>query len=172
MAKRRMISVDIIETEDFIELSDSAKALYLYLVVKADDYGFIPNHKTIARMISVSAETIKELTNKNFVIHFDTDVCVIKHWLCQNKVQPTKRKDTRYLYEYSLLKECPLKEYEYVLENECQQCVGKMSANCQHSIVKDSIGEDSIGEENTEKFSAVKESEPTNEELMRKFGYA
>ena len=41
MANRRMLSSDIVESEEFITLPISSQALYFHLAMKADDDGFV-----------------------------------------------------------------------------------------------------------------------------------
>ena len=51
MADRRMFSKKIIDSDDFLDLSLSAQALYFHLSMRADDDGFVNNFKRIRSMI-------------------------------------------------------------------------------------------------------------------------
>ena len=54
MAKRRMFSRDIIETDKFLELPIGARLLYYDLGMRADDDGFISSPKRIINEIGVT----------------------------------------------------------------------------------------------------------------------
>ncbi|MBQ6675378.1 MAG: hypothetical protein IJM75_04545 [Ruminococcus sp.] len=41
MASRRMFNISLLNADDFFELDSSAKILYFYLALNADDDGFI-----------------------------------------------------------------------------------------------------------------------------------
>ena len=46
MAKKRMFSMSVIDSEAFTDMPLSAQALYFHLNMRADDDGFIGNPKT------------------------------------------------------------------------------------------------------------------------------
>lgn len=49
MAVRRIFSVDVIDTDDFLELPSSAQALYFHLGMRADDNGFVSSPNKIIK---------------------------------------------------------------------------------------------------------------------------
>ena len=53
MAKRRMLSVDLISSDAFCVLSSSAQMLYLHLNMNADDDGVVDKWKAILRYLRV-----------------------------------------------------------------------------------------------------------------------
>lgn len=96
MARRRMFSMDIIDTDAFLDMSTSAQALYYHLGMRADDDGFIGNPKKIMRMCGSAEDDLKVLITKRFILPFDNGVCVIKHWKINNYIQKDRYKPTLY----------------------------------------------------------------------------
>ena len=111
MAKRRCISVDVFENNDFIELSDSAKVLYTAFILHTDDDGFVINHRTVMRLMGATEEKLQELLDVGFVIDVGR-VLVIKHWFIHNRIQPSRKVDTIYQEELSRLFVNEWNEYE------------------------------------------------------------
>jgi len=97
MAGRRMISLDVIDTDIFLDMPASSQLLYFHLSSRADDDGFIANPKKILRMLGVQIDDMKVLIGKKFVIPFDTGVCVIKHWRINNFIRKDIYKETKYI---------------------------------------------------------------------------
>ncbi len=86
MAERRMISKKIIESDRFSSLPDKARVLYIYLLLAADDDGFIANSKIVMHLCGSNAKSLNTLIIHGFVIKFGTGVLAITHWSAQNKV--------------------------------------------------------------------------------------
>ncbi|CAM3209711.1 conserved phage C-terminal domain-containing protein [Lactiplantibacillus plajomi] len=97
MAQRRMFSKQITETDLFMDLPLSAQALYLHLMMNADDDGFLGNARTILRMVSASNDDYKLLIAKQFVIVFDDGVAVIKDWRIHNYIRKDRYRSTIYV---------------------------------------------------------------------------
>ncbi len=103
MAERRMISKKVIDSDEFFELSDKAKAFYIYLILEADDDGFIGNLKTITRSCGANAKTVESLINQGLLLKFSDKVAVIVHWPMQNKVRQDRYTKTVYKKEFEQL---------------------------------------------------------------------
>lgn len=103
MAERRMFAKSIIDSDAFLDMPLSAQALYFHLSMRADDEGFINNHKKIQRMIGASEDDFKILIAKNFVILFESGVIVIKHWKIHNYIRSDRLISTNYQEEKNLL---------------------------------------------------------------------
>ena len=86
MAKRRMFSQQITDSDAFLDMPLSAQALYFHLGMSADDDGFVNNPKRVQRVIGANEDDLKLLIAKNFIIAFDTGVMVIKHWKINNYI--------------------------------------------------------------------------------------
>jgi len=103
MAKRRMFSLDIIDTDIFMDMPQSSRLLYYELCMRADDDGFIANPKKIMKMVGCSDDDFKVLITKQFVIPFKSGVIVIKHWKIHNYIQKDRYKETLYSVEKQAL---------------------------------------------------------------------
>jgi len=153
MAKKRMISNDIIDSDAFLDMPVSSQALYFHLNMRADDEGFINKPRSIMRLCSCSANDLDVLVAKSFIIQFETGVVVVKHWLINNSIRKDRVSETRYELEKSML---------YVKENDaytldstqgiplctanvkklpatCQPVVNQMSTTCQPNVSVDKI---------------------------------
>lgn len=136
MAQRRMFSKKIVETDVFMEMSPTAKLLYFYLNMSADDDGFVGNPKTIKLISGATDDDLKILIAKQFIIPFDSGVIVIKDWKIHNYIQKDRYNQTQYLDE---------KKQLLVEENgsytKCIQDVSKLDT-------QDRLGKDRLGKDN------------------------
>ena len=136
MAQRRMFSKKIVDTDLFIEMSPTAKLLYFYLNMSADDDGFVGNPKTIKLVSGATDDDLKILVAKQFIIPFESGVIVIKDWKIHNYIQKDRYSKTQYTDEKSQL---------VVEENgtytRCIQNVSKLDT--QDRLGKDRLGKDS-----------------------------
>ena len=103
MAIRRMLSKKIIGTDAFMEMPLSSQALYMHLVMNADDDGFVSNPKTIMRAVGCNVDDKRVLESKKFILNFESGVIVIKHWLVHNLIRHDRYTETTYLKEKSSL---------------------------------------------------------------------
>ena len=99
MAKRRMFSLDIVDTDDFLDLPISAQALYFHLGMRADDDGFVAKPRRIVSAVSAKPADLKRLQDKGYVHLFDSGVCAICDWDAQNRVRRDRYTETRYQAE-------------------------------------------------------------------------
>ena len=102
MAQRRMMSLRIIDTDQFMDMPLSTQCLYFHLMIRADDDGFVGKQKKIMRMIGSNEDDMFLLINRGFVIQFDTGVCVISHWRVHNFIPKDRYSETIYLTEKEL----------------------------------------------------------------------
>ena len=139
MAERRMFAKTIIDSDAFLDMPCSTQSLYFHLSMRADDDGFINNAKKIQRMIGCADDDLKILLAKNFVIPFESGVCVIKHWKIHNLIQKDRYKPSVYIDEKAKLS---LKDNNvYTMETQCFQDVSKVEPQVrlgQSSLVKPS----------------------------------
>lgn len=99
MAEKRMFAKTIIDSDSFLDMPLSTQALYFHLSMRADDDGFINNPKKIQRVVGAADDDLKLLIFKNFVIPFESGVCVIKHWFIHNYIRGDRYKPTVYQEE-------------------------------------------------------------------------
>ena len=148
MAKKRMYSNAVTDSDAFIEMSSAAQALYFHLNQGADDDGF--NNQIQIAMLKAHASTddLKILMAKNFVIRFESGVIVIKHWRLHNTLRKDRYTPTNYQEELSLL---GIKDNgAYTLG--CQSVAERLPDGCP-SIDKNRLVEISIVEEREEDAS-------------------
>ncbi len=105
MASKRMFSVEIVETDRFLDLPASSQALYFHLGMNADDDGFVASPKKIMRSLSCSEDDMKLLYAKNFVIPFNSGIVVITDWKVNNSIKSDRYHPTIHQDEKSLLSE-------------------------------------------------------------------
>jgi hypothetical protein len=144
MAQRRMFSLKVIDTDQFLDMPQSSQFLYYNLAMRADDDGFVGNPKKIMRMIGCNDDDIKILIAKKFVIPFETGVCVIRHWRIHNYIQSDRYEKTQFTTESNLITDVPNgthKSYALLDEIECIQNVSKMETQDRLELGKDRIGE-------------------------------
>lgn len=101
MAERRMFSKTIMESDMFSTLSDKSKLLYLYLNLSADDDGFIGSTKRVMLFVEAEKFNLEELIKREYVIQFDSGVCVIKHWKVHNYLRNDRYHPTLFQEEKS-----------------------------------------------------------------------
>lgn len=105
MAQKRMFSLKIIDTDLFLDMPMTTRLLYYDLSMRADDDGFVASPKKIQRMIGCSDDDFKLLIAKQFIIPFESGVCVIKHWRIHNYIQKDRYNETLYQSEKNKLEE-------------------------------------------------------------------
>jgi len=97
MAQRRMTSLEVIDTDAFMDMPVSCQNLYFHLNARADDDGFVSNPKKIVRALGAAPDDLKVLIAKKFIIDFSDGVCVVKHWRINNFIRKDIYKETKYL---------------------------------------------------------------------------
>ena len=99
MARRRMFSLDIVDSDQFTDLPPTARLLYYELGVRADDDGFVGNPRKITRFAECSEDDIKMLEDKGFIYMFDSGVLAIRHWTVNNQLRGDRYHETYYKEE-------------------------------------------------------------------------
>ena len=148
MANRRMFSLDVIDSDAFLDMPNDAQNLYFHLAMRADDDGFVNSPKKIQKIIGASDDAAKILLAKKFIIVFDSGVIVIKHWRMHNYIQNDRYKETNYKEEKSTLVLDENKAY-----TQCIQDVSKTETQVRLELGKASLVEDSIEIEKDAPFS-------------------
>jgi len=98
-----MFSLDIVNTDSFLDLPISAQALYFHLGMRADDDGFLALPKRITSMIGCNVDDLKLLIAKGFIIQFDSGIVVITHWWVNNYLRADRYHPTLHKTEKALL---------------------------------------------------------------------
>ncbi len=103
IANKRMFSMKIIDTDLFIEMPQSTRLLYYELCMRADDDGFVASPNKIRKITGCSEDDYKILMAKQYIIPFESGICVIKHWRIHNLIRVDRYNETEYLQEKSML---------------------------------------------------------------------
>ena len=96
MAVRRMFSRSILCSDVYLRLPVSARALYIFLNMYADDDGFVDNPQTIMRLTRTTKCDLTRLTEAGFVIPFDNGVVAVTHWRVHNLIRKDRYTPTQY----------------------------------------------------------------------------
>jgi hypothetical protein len=149
---RRMFSPAIVCTDTFLDMPTSTQALYFQLGMYADDDGFV-GPKKIMRMLGATDDELKLLIAKKFVIPFESQVIVIRHWKVNNLVRRDWYRPTIHLEEKNTLKTAESGTYYLVNEtvpNSVTQVGSKVVSkvvNYNYISTKENAGSlESIGE--------------------------
>lgn len=141
MANKRMFSIDVTETDTFLEMPLTAQALYFHLAMRGDDDGFVSNPRSIIRVTGCSENDLKTLAESGYIITFRSGVIVISDWKVNNYLRGDRYKPTTFQNELSMLTETANKRY--VLESDNQRStVGIPNSNqmeTQYSIEKNRV---------------------------------
>ena len=144
MAQKRMFSLSVVDTDQFLEMPLSSRLLYYELGMRADDDGFVSNWKKILAFTGLKEDDLKVLIAKKYIIPFDSGVIVIRHWRMNNYLQKDRTKPTIYQEE---LKKLGLDDNNvYILDTSCI-----------HSIDKNSIDKNSIEYKNKPTLEEVRD---------------
>ena len=95
MAKRRCLSSNIVESDEFFRLPTDAQALYLHLNMISDDDGFVNSAESATARIKNGKKSLSILVEKRFVLKFGS-VYVIKHWRISNSLKNDRVKPLLY----------------------------------------------------------------------------
>lgn len=96
VANRRMFSLNVVDTDAFLDLPISSQALYFHLGMRADDDGFVSSPKKVTAMIGANQDDLKLLIAKGFAIALENGIVVIRHWRQNNYVRSDRYKKTIY----------------------------------------------------------------------------
>ena len=111
MANKRMFSIDVTETDAFLEMPLTAQALYFHLGMRGDDDGFVSNPRSIMRVAGCSDSDLTMLAEAGYIISFRSGVIVISDWKVNNNLRNDRYKPTTFQDERSMLSETANKRY-------------------------------------------------------------
>lgn len=161
MANKRMFSMDVVDTDKFLEMPTSTQALYFHLGMRADDDGFVSSPKKIMSMAGCNSDDIKLLITKGYIIPFENGVIVIKHWRMNNTLKSDRYNPTTYQEQLALL---DLKINKVYTEKDDQPLGNHLETTWnqtgtklepQYSIDKNRIDKDSIDKDITSQSDEV-----------------
>lgn len=153
MAQKRMFDRRITDSDKFMDLPNSSKALYFMAGMAADDRGFFQPRR-LQKLCGFTDDDYKVLIAKGYLIPFESGVMVITDWNKNNYLDKNRITETEYTEELNLLR---LINEKYELESTRLTDVKPMFN--QYSIEENSIEENSIN------ISRKKFKKPTLEEV-------
>lgn len=101
MAQRRMFSLQVIDTDRFMDMPLSAQALYFHLGMHGDDDGFVSSPRKIARAAGCNDGDLRLLASSGYIIPFESGVIVITDWNVNNTLKNDRYHETVYTEERS-----------------------------------------------------------------------
>jgi hypothetical protein len=102
MAQKRMFDRSIVDTDHFMDMPMSSKALYFLLGMDADDEGFVSARK-VMKIHGGTEDDLNILLAKGYVIRFPSGVVVVTHWKKNNWLDTRRIRRTEYSKERSQL---------------------------------------------------------------------
>ena len=163
MAERRMLSIKITSSARFLRMSHASQALYMHLVMNADDDGVVEAF-SVMRLAAATEENLQELADRKFIRLLNEDlVAHILDWDENNKIRSDRKRDSIYK---DLLERVEAEEESAAVEAavepdaeessngalaaDCGQVAadcGQVTADCPHRIGKVRLGEDRVGKD-------------------------
>ena len=142
MANRRMFSLDVVDTDKFLDMPATSQNLYFHLGMRADDDGFVSSPKKITKLVNCGNDDLNVLISRGYVIPFDDGVIVIADWNINNWIRPDRKHGSRFCEHLSMLQN---NNGVYQLTDSFQPNVNQMptKGHTEDSIDKDSIDKDS-----------------------------
>ncbi len=148
MARKRMFDSEIINRDDFLELSLEAKAIYFLLGIFADDEGFI-SPKKILKLYGGNDSMLDELIKSEFIIQFESGVVLITDWNINNYLNQKRIRETIYTSEKQQIK-YDENTHKYI-------CLTDVSSNLNNGLTNVKLEEKRI-EENRSEESSIEEN--------------
>lgn len=170
MAQKRMFSLQVIDTDQFMDMPLSTQALYFHLGMHRDDDGFVASPKKIARAAGCNDDDLRLLAVEGYIIPFDSGVIVVTDWNINNTLKNDRYRETAYLEEKAAL--IVDKSGRYILgtklEPECFQPGTKVEP--QHNLTEHNLTEQSVGADKPPRASRSTPAKPVRKEYGQ-FGW-
>ena len=98
MARKRMFTVELVDSDRFGDLPANVQMLYMYMSIHADDEGFVSGGRRMARLYDCP-EGLDLLEQAGFIIRFPSGVLVIVDWYLNNTIRKDRSLATVYQAE-------------------------------------------------------------------------
>lgn len=95
----RMFSLDVVDTDKFLELPPAAQLLYFHLGMRADDDGFLSGACELVERIGSCDVELDTLVDAGYIICFENGVIAIVHWNVNNHIPKRQYTPTEYQRE-------------------------------------------------------------------------
>ena len=158
MARRRMISNEIIGSYNFQSMEPKTQLLYFYCCLSADDDGFVGNPYIYTILTGCSENDLETLEQRGFVIRFASGVLAVVHWYIHNTIKKDRYNPTVHKAELAQLR---LEDKCYVRapQPETERNQNGTKTEPQYSQVKYSQVESSQVESSQAELSQVESSQ-------------
>lgn len=153
MANRRMFARSITETDAFLDMPASTRALYFHLGMNADDDGVVDSPKRTMRTSSATDDDLRVLISKGYVIPFDTGIVVVRHWKVNNNIQRDRYHPTIHQAEFSQLGTSETGEYVLPDESNILAALPACIQDVSRVDTQSRLGKDSLGKSSQDKAS-------------------
>lgn len=180
MAERRMLSRTILDSDKFLDMPLTTQALYIHLIMNADDDGFLNNSQKITRMIGAGKKDFELLISAEFIIDFNNGICAVKHWKLHNYIRSDRYKPTVYQDELRRLVVASNKVYEEcktygktkvyeadtnekLIYNNSDEIIPKSEIKGDDKSLRDNNIEDIIGKDNQQDIFLESETDADEE---------
>ena len=140
MSSRRLLCAAVIESDKFTDMSLSAQALYMHLMLQGDDDGGLDNAKRITRSIGATPDDMQTLIDAGYLIPFESGVIFIAHWKVHNSIRKDRYKPTLFVKEFSQITETEAGIYQ--LTTSCQPNDDQTPTNGSPKLSKDKISKE------------------------------
>ena len=147
MAERRMFTKRVTDDDHFMGLSASAQALYLHLMMAADDDGFCNQIAVCMFKAHASTSDLEALLANRYLYQFDNGVIVIKHWRMANALRKDRYTPTAFQEELAKLELKDNGAYTLVANRLPDGCQVVAACLPQDRLGKDSVGKDRLEED-------------------------
>ena len=164
MAERRMFTKRVTDDDHFMGLSASAQALYLHLMMAADDDGFCNQIAVCMFKAHASTSDLEALLANRYLYQFDNGVIVIKHWRMANALRKDRYTPTAFQEELAKLELKDNGAYTLAANRLPDGC--QVVAAC---LPQDRLGKESVGKDRLDKdkppSGVCRFAPPTTEEV-------
>ena len=99
VAQKRMFSLQVVDTDRFMDMPTSSQALYFHLGMHGDDDGFVASPRKIVRSAGCNDDDLRLLISKGYIIPFESGVVVITDWNTNNTLKNDRYHATVYIEE-------------------------------------------------------------------------
>ena len=159
-----MFTKRVTDDDHFMGLSASAQALYLHLMMAADDDGFCNQIAVCMFKAHASTSDLEALLANRYLYQFDNGVIVIKHWRMANALRKDRYTPTAFQEELAKLELKDNGAYTLVANRLPDGC--QVVAAC---LPQDRLGKDSVGKDRLDKdkppSGVCRFAPPTTEEV-------
>jgi hypothetical protein len=143
-----MFSKRIVDTDAFLDMPLSARLLYYDLAMRADDDGFVASPKKILRVVGCSEDDLETLIARQFIIPFQSGICVIRDWRIHNYIRSDRYRETQYIAEKRQLILCENGAYQIAEQAGMTDGIPNDNQTSYQRETQARLGKDSIGQDN------------------------